>query len=100
MEEEEIGDAVPVKPYYQDDKKGRTVMRISLGDKEDKNGEFVQAEFYLSTVLGWARHVAWGNKKVHFPFDDFVAQGWQGDHLIDLQSEDLVAPESAFAFLF
>ena len=79
------GSEVAVQPYYlPDHKSGRVALRVSLGDKYDAKGEKIQALFYLSAVLGWAYNTTFAGK-----FDEFVAQGWQGDHLVDLESDDL-----------
>ena len=86
---------VAVDPYYTPDKKSRVALRVSLGDKYNARDEKVQAKFYLSAVLGWAYNTTFAGT-----FDEFVAQGWQGDHLVDLESDNLEAPERALFFLF
>ena len=94
------GPQVPVHPYYQTDidkkkKRRRVALRVQLGDKHDAKGKKCKAQFYLSTVLGWGYNTTFQDL-----FDEFVAQGWEGDHLVDLESDDLEAPERALFFLF
>ena len=81
----------PLKPTYtQDAKTKRPALRITLGTKLDEEGEKVAAKFYLSTVLGYAYHTTYSNGVRSL--DEFRADGWEVDHLVDMESAKIEVP--------
>ena len=70
-----------------DHEQKRAALRVELGMKWH-NGKYIAAQFYLSTVLGWAY-----NTRFMGSFGAFVEEDWQGDHLPQLTSEGMEVPE-------
>ena len=95
-------------PYVQrDEKTGRPAMRISLGMRELKDGEKgrrkgdpkrVPLKAYLSTILGFAYNTTFESDDPERPLDDFMDQGWEGDHLVDLDTMEVPCGSAAGLF--
>ena len=71
-----------------DHKEKRAALRVNLGTKMGPRGKLIHAQYYLSTVLGWAYNTSFSGK-----FDAFVEAEWEGDHLLETTSEGMEAPE-------
>ena len=89
----------PLKPFYTEDdtEAKRPALRITLGTKTDEEGDTVEAQFYLSTVLGYAYHTTYSNGP--WSLDKFREDGWEGDHLVDMDLAEIAVPLGDF-FVF